>query len=544
MTKFSFLFLLSLFLFLLPAVLSGREARDITSDSFEETSGSGLEIHTNPSGVKVFIDGVERGLTPVLIDNPGNGLHNIRLSRDGYKDRIFNVNLFNASRLIVSIKMEEVRGIAIVSVYRDTDSPELLPLNPLIYANVPDDIKLPIVPSNDNKIFLSLPAGLNTIKVRAFGWEDSSINVLVNEDTVAAVDFFMKPAAFKVENITQSRKCFNPMNPGSLGVTEYRFEVSAPGTGAFKLLDSNNNLVYEKQIEQFNTWTVNITWDGRDSSGVLCPEGVYSVVIEVSGVPEFFNNKIELIFVKTKTEISFSNLIFPLSVDSGISGLTLTPLPHVLAQGSYQFSVNLLFGSFPLSKDAKDAENEFAFPFSIGMRISPFSRLELSTVFDIVPRLKNSAGWGVSGSLKYNILNGDNSIPLAFSLAASYSWTSPNGESPLSPGLGAGFYTPVSVELTNISVAFCPAIYWYGPEGITPVLLLSTGVLYHSGWITSGISIRYEFDFKDNSRSRLLAGLEAFLFPAPSYLFFSFQGGVSFQQSIGWFGGAGIGLIY
>jgi hypothetical protein len=543
MTKLPFL-LLSILFFLLPAAITAREVSDIAGDSFEETSGFGLEIHTNPSGVKVYIDGTERGLTPVFIDNPDTGIHYIRLSLDGYKERILSVNLFNTSRLIVSIKMEEIRGFAFVSVFREADSPEKLPLNPLIYAKVPDEILLPIIPSNDNKILLSLPVGYNTIKVRAFGWNDSSITVLVNEDVTVPVDFFMKPAVFKVDNFTQSRKRFNPMNPGNLGITEYRFEVTTPVTGTFKILDTNSNVVYEKQFEQFNTWTINITWDGKDSAGISYPEGIYYVQIEVSAVPEFVQEKNESILLKLKTEISFSAAIFPLSVEGGISGLVFAPLPNVLPQGSYQFNANLNFGNFLMPKNLQNEEMKFCFPFNIAMRISPFNRFELTTVFNLLPYLKNLAGWGVSGSVKYNILDGSGSVPLAFSLGTSFFWTSRNSEYPLSPGHGAGFYMPFSVELTDFSIPFCPAVYWYGYEEITPQVLLSTGVLYRSGWITAGLSTRYELDFKENAKSRLLTGIEACLFPPPSNLFFTFQSGIIFQQNIGWFGGIGIGLIY
>jgi hypothetical protein len=543
MSKLPFLVLFSTLITFSPAFLSARQVNDITADSFEETSGFGLEIHTNPSGVKVYIDGVERGLSPVIIENPGAGLHHIRLSLNGYKERILNVNLFSASRLIVSIKMEEIRGFASVSVYRETDSPEQLPLNPLIYANVLDEIKLPVIPSEDNKILLSLPAGFNTIKVRAFGWEDLSITVLVNEEAASEVDFFMKPAIFKVDNFTQSRKRINPMNPGSLGITEYRFEVTTPVTGAFTILDANSNVVFEKQFEQFNTWTVNLTWDGRDSSGNFCPEGIYSVLIEVSTEPDFSYDE-KIFIINMKTEISHSTAIFPLSIENGISGLIFAPMPHVLPQGSYQFNANLLFGNFRIPSGAQEGELGFSFPFDIGMRISPFNRFELTTVFNIVPYLNNNAGWGICGSLKYNIIDGNNSVPLAFSVGASYSWASSNGEYPLSPGRGVGFYTPLSVELTKFSIAFCPAVYWYGPEGIIPQILLSTGVHYHSGWITSGISMRYEFDFNENISSGLFTGVELCLFPPPSNLFFSFQGGLVYRESLSFFGGIGIGLIY
>jgi hypothetical protein len=535
--------MLLILLFLLPNTLTARETSDIAGDTFEEIPGYGLEIYTNPSRVKVYIDGVEKGYTPLVV-YPDTGMHYIRLIYDGYKERNFTVNLFSDSRLIVSIKMEEIRGLAMVSVYREKDSPELLPLNPQIYAKAPEGIITPVIPSSDNKILLSLPVGYNTIKVRAFGWKDSSITVLVNENTTAAADIFMSPALFNVENVSQSRKQFNPMNPGNLGITEYHFEVSTPGTGVFTVLDANDSVVYEKQFKQFDTWIQNITWDGKNSQGLLCPEGVYTVLIEASALSEFIQEEDKAFSIEMKTEINYSAVIFPLSTDSGISGLTFAPLPHTLPEGSYQIKANLLFGSFRIPAKNQEDERKFCFPFNISMRISPFNHFELSTFFNIIPQLENMTGWGVLGSVKYNFFDGGGSVPLAFSLGASYAGTNRSGEYPLTPGRGLGFYTPLSLELTNLSIAFCPVIFWHGPEGLIPQLLLSTGVLYRGSWITSGISMRYEFDFEKNTRSKFLAGIEAALFPPPSNLFFSFQGGIVYQQNIGGYGGIGIGLIY
>jgi len=544
MIRLRLIFMPLLLLLFLPGVLTAREAKDILEDTFEEVSGVGLEIYTNPSRVKVYIDGVYRGYTPLVIDNTTPGIHSIRLVQDDYIARSFDVNLFSNSRLIVSIKMVAIRKPVTVSIYREQDSPQQLPFNPQIYADVPDGNTTPIIPSNDNKTLLYLPVGFNTIKIRAFGWEDSNKNIYVEEDNINVVNVYIKPAVFKVENVYQSRKRFNPKNPGSLGIAEYSFEVSAPGMGTFTIQDADGYVVYEKKFEHFDTWVQNITWDGKDSEGVPCPEGVYMVIIEASAPPELIQKEEKPFFIAMKIEINYSAIIFPLSVESGISGLTFTPLPHTLPTGSYQIEANLLFGSFLAPSVSQEDEKMFLFPFSLSMRLSPFNRFELTTVFNITPQLDDIIGLGISGSVKYNFLDGNDHVPLAFSLGASYTGTNSNGEYPLSPGRGIGFYTPLSLELKSLSIAFCPIVFWHGPEGLIPHLLLSTGVLYRGSWITGGISARYEFDFEDNTRSRLLAGMEINLFPPPSNLFFSFRGGVVYQYDISGYGGVGIGLIF
>ena len=66
--RLSILFLV--FIFLFPPLLAARQASDIMGDTFEEVEGRGLEIRTNPTGVTVYIDGVEqRAVTPAIFEN-------------------------------------------------------------------------------------------------------------------------------------------------------------------------------------------------------------------------------------------------------------------------------------------------------------------------------------------------------------------------------------------------------------------------------------------------------------------------------------------
>jgi len=182
-------------------------------------------------------------------------------------------------------------------------------------------------------------------------------------------------------------------------------------------------------------------------------------------------------------------------------------------------------------------------PFKFAMRISPVNKLELTTIFNINPLVENQTGWGVSGSVKFNILNAG-AVPLAMSAAASYSWAGKNGEMPLSPGRGAGLHIPLSLELSNFSIALCPAVFWRGPEGITPEMLLSAGVMYKGGWFNAGLSARSEFNFEDDAKPRTLAGAQIYFYPPPSIFYFSLQGGIVYHDDIRGYGGVGIGVIY
>ena len=527
---------------LLAVNLAAQNPSNITTDSFTETAGTGLVINTNPSNVTVFIDGAERGKTPITFQNMTQGIYNIRLTKDGYKERGFNVTLFNTSRLVVSIKMEEDTGSARITVYRSPESPDDLPLNPHIFVSSSDNASLK--PVNDNTMLINLPIGFHYIRVRAFGWEDASEIITISDNSTVIANIYMKPAQFKLVNAAQSRRRFNPLNSNKLGENEYRVEVTAPGNGTITIFNSGEEIVYNANIGDFDSAIQHIKWNGRDSEGNPLPQGIYTVKIEASGFsPNASDKSAESFTLELKTEVNYSMNIIPLSLESGMSGLTFAPMPHTIPQGSYQFDANIFFGSFFVPEKG----DTLALPLLFNMRISPLNKLELHTGVNVNPYFANDTsggftGWGISGSVKYNFLSIE---LLTLTAGATYSWTGEHGDLPLNPGRGIGAHLPLSVNIDSFSIIFCPSIFWYGPAGYIPSLFLSAGAVYFGNIFNAGLSARCELDFsKDTLKTKVLTGAEVHLFPSPSNLFFSFSAGMTFhEQSIGGYGGFKIGII-
>jgi hypothetical protein len=299
--------------------------------------------------------------------------------------------------------------------------------------------------------------------------------------------------------------------------------------------------VYQENLKPFTTWEQFFSWNGRDSSGNLVPEGFYSILIEAVTPQKLSHNNTEPSSVSLETKIDYSINILPLSLSGGLPGLVFSPLPQVLTAGSFQIEGGIFAGNF------NDEKLFSVLPFEAGIRISPINKLEISSVFNINPRFKSTekTGWGVSGSAKYNILSGSG-FPLAFAAGFSYTWASENGEAPLNPGKGIGIYAPLSLELKNISIALSPGVFWRGPSGSVPELLLSAGILYKGGRHFAGISARAEIDFSEEQiNPKILAGAEWRYNPLSSNMLFSCQFGMWMQgERIGGYGGIGIGLIY
>jgi hypothetical protein len=507
-------------------------------DSIEEVPGQGLSVLSEPSGVTVYLDGVERGLTPLYLDLPG-GEYNVRLHRDGYQERRLKVSLHSTGRLIVSLDMEKARGQVFLILRPGPDAPPAENLDPVIIADG-EFVTGPLV---------SLPVGYRTILVRAFGWKDVSQTVYVEEGKSLYLDIALSPAPMVLDKAAVSRGRFNPRNAGSLGTTEFSFEVSAPGRGWLRIRNSRGETVYSSEERSFTGRVQRISWDGRAADGNFLPDGAYTAHIEaesVSGGPEASRSGVFL-----PVTLDSSLTLRPLTLSSGNGGLLFAPAPEALPPGEFQIEGLLLFGRPPLT-----GRTWRTLPFAVAFRVTPLRRLELTAALNVVPEFDAALSLGASGSVKWVIRETDR-IPLALAAGLSYGWAEEGSATPFGMGTGAQLFFPLEWRLASLgnsagnsafSLLFTPALLWTGDRGYpmeaAPRGLLSGGLLLRQNRISAGISARQEFTFAGTGRGAgpLMLGGEIKLHSA---FVFSLLGGAWFKGSaLGGFGGIGIGLVY
>jgi hypothetical protein len=544
---FLFFFLMFPVCFGFSPALFARNVSDITGDTFEEVEGRGLLIRTSPIGARVFVDGLERGQTPLALDNIRSGNYRIRLIKEGYRERRFTVTISTESRTVISIELEEARGQVLFHIRKGEGSPpeEMLPFNPVVTAGAETAAVYPLAGEN---VLLTLPVGYRTIQVRAFGWEDTLRTVYVREEMITSVTLVMKPAPFIIKRGSVSRSRFNPANSGSLGHTEFRFEVSAPGRGALTVKSQDGSVVYSTALGPFRTWSQSAAWDGRGRNGDPLPRGTFRVFIEAESVPWDGSAPVSQVLI-LETEIDPSLAIYPLSLQGVFAGLLFAPAPAALPRGSFQIEAGLFFG--------KTAPAERAFsglPFDTGIRLSPWDRYELTILLNARPKFGDTAAWGAAGSFKYVFLHSDEGVyPLGFAGGFSYAWAE-DGAAPLGPGTGMGFCFPLSWRFNALTLIFSPGIQWPIPYDLVTRPVVAGGVHYRGSWFIAGLSLKQEFNVSDlksgrDERNRspvfLQAGGEIKLYPPPSNMVFTLSGGVWYNGSeVGGFGGVGIGLIY
>ena len=520
-----------LFLFLIPAALGAQSFNRwhpqffLPGDIIEEREGRGLIIRSNPSGARVFIDGIHRGRTPLHLENLIPGRYIVRLEREGYVDRWVRVTVRDGSTTVLTLGLQQAVGRVFLNVQRPEEPPPgKLPLRPRVTV--------------DGTVFhlglLEIPAGFRTIRVRAFGWEEFSATLLIEQDSFRDLDVNMVPAAFRVSRYSINRTRFFPANAGSLGTTTINFEVSAPGNGTLTVLDSEWNTVYVRSFGPFETWSQSVVWNGRNSRGEMLPDGVYTLVLSALSVPWDNSPAIEDGFV-LNVELDSSRVVFPLTIFSGKSGLLFAPLPALLPPGSFQIDGGLFTGS----------------PFAAAFRVSPLERLETAAALNIIPRQgEGEANFGFGGSVKWVFLNPNEGV-LGAAAGFAYSWAAQGSITSfgLSPGLELFF--PFMLNLGSaFSLVFSPAALWTGddvfPWDPLPRLVTSAGLLTQLQYLSAGISIRQEYNFNGGQAwlPSTMAGIEVKIFP--SNFVFSLMGGIqiidgSVQNG---FGGLGIGMIF
>jgi hypothetical protein len=516
-------------------------ARVVMGDIVEEVEGRGLVVRSEPSRATVFINGIERGLTPFTFETIPSGEYGIRLTKDGYGERWIWVSVRENSRLEVTLNMEAILGILTLDIQRKAGSPppERLPLRPEI--TVDGELK--------NNTILSLPVGYRVVRIRAFGWEETVHSVYIQRDFSQRLRVEMQAAPFSMTGAELRRSRFNPANSGSLGTTEISFNVSAPGTGRIVIENQGGDTVFSRDMEPFTTWSQAMVWNGRDGEGKPLPDGAYKVLALAESLPTDGSRPVERRAELTVVIDSALN-IYPLALPALVSGLFFSPLPDTLPRGSFQIDGSLLFGSAVAAGAPWDA-----LPFAMALRFTPAGNFEMAAALNVTPYFDKEAVNALGGSLKWAFAKPGQGSGFSAAAALSYAWAKAGTLTPFGSPVGIALSIPLSWRLGEVlSLALSPGALWAGEDGYPaeaiPRLLLSGGLLFRQSVFTAGLSLQGRVLMAGTGRENagfgpLMAAGELRFFPPPSTMVFSLLGGLwADRDRFGGFGGIGIGLIY
>ena len=547
------------FLILILCNVLSLPAKTLYQDTYSETDGTGISINSIPSGATVYVDRIQRGVTPLVMDTLGPGTYQLVLVKEGYEKRSVRVSLAEGKHLDVTLVLTKAMGHLIINLERASSAPgpEKLPLLPELFV---DDVAV-------SSTYLKLPVGFHRIRVEAFGWEPVERTVMIFEDTTQTLTVVVQPATFRITEFRTERQRLNPYNPGLLGSTDLAFSVSAAGTGSLTIVDSRNNSVFEYQFAPFTKRSQRFAWNGRDTGGVILPDGMYRIILSATSIPYDESPPVRIV-EEIPIIIDSSLLIRPWSITSGLSGLLYLPISETLGQGSFQMSTRIAAG-FPFG-----AESAFtSVPFSVGFRFSPLKlwELGLSGEFDAS---RSPGANQFSLAIRRSLISVSSLVPFSMSLDVSYtlaeisplvdpssiSWSGSQGGIrlglplfvPFGPGIGAGF---------------SPALLWPmdrngSGSDMLPSLELGAGLARMAETITAGFSTKMIWQGSDHRGDNAadtsvpitvgpwtlgpaFAAVELHWFPRPSVFVFNLAGGLwYYNEQVGGFGSLGFGIIH
>ena len=422
-----------------------REDAPLRSDASDDDEGggsffgalvsqeedSGLRIKSTPSGAHVYLDNRYMGITPLTIDDIDPGQYTITIKKYGYYSESVWIR-YSGDYESYYFDLEEITGFLKVQ----TDPPDA----EIRY----DSVWLPA-----NRMH-ELAVGSRTIRVRAFGYEETSRQVQINERQVTELSVTLERAQFDISALRSNRTAFNPRNAGLLGSARIHFQVSTYGRGRAEILDSQGQTVFSLDLGRFDTWQQSFQWDGRGSDGAPLPDGGYTVRIEGTGEQAGEQDSAELgLLIDSSIVLRFRSLW------SGSAGLLYAPCPEILPAGSLQVSSLVLVHASGSGSDAV-----IRAPLNLGVRsgIGPRNLFEVdASVGGIVGYIDETVSlpWFVSAAFKASLLRPTGTFDLSSAAQVKFTYQNAHTDT-LANFRGLSVGLPGGVHLGPVSLLFTP----------------------------------------------------------------------------------------
>jgi hypothetical protein len=498
-------------------------------------AGRGLRITTEPEGAKVYVDGIERGQTPLVLEDIIAGTHTIRLTRDYYEDWERSVSFSAGALLSVSVDLVPAKGRLDLTL---TDSASGLPVEApkdraagfelYVDGNLYDNYSRS---EGAAPLILLLPEGRRTILVRLFGYNEAKTTVLVERGRPLDIQLMLEPAKLQISKLKSNRKSFNPANSGALGSIILYFSVTRAGFGRLTVTDEGGETIFRENFGEggsenaeipFKSRNQAVIWDGKDSNGMNSGAGVRTLNVEVRETAfddesPYSPDVVSAVSASLPVTLDPSAETYPLSIAGGMAGLINAVHSRTLPSGSFQMEAALLAGAFGGGEEAFSS-----LPFALGFRFAPLSNFEIGGAVTITPQFGGKVYVGAALSAKKELWRAKKFIP-GIALGISGGWI--NGKAETEQGLlaGAGLTGAFSWDLPSaFSLLFSPGLIWTGEGGYpgeaAPRAVLGGGLLWRRSFAVAGISLRSLYAFAGGERgfSPLKISAELRLYPPPS----------------------------
>ena len=422
-----------------------------SSDTNPEQTG--LEVQTTPSDAQVYLNDSFIGDTPLLYTDFQAGSYKITIRKRGYYENVRWLNLDPTAYTILQTDLAPKMGYIVIS-------------------STPSNAEITIDGEQYQAGVQQVPVGHHVVRVREFGFEDWTRDIIIQENQTVQLNAQLVKAPFRISGLATSRRVLNPANPGLLGKLTVSFEVSTYGSGAATITDSAGKQVFNRAFPQFTQREQSFTWNGRDASDALLPDGSYTIHLQgrenASSPPSS---------EEVTVTIDRGAFVGIRSMLSGTSGLLFSATPEVLPPSSYSF------GSLAIAHiEAAGA----IVPVQLYLRAVPYPGIEIDGQGTMQLTSAGNVPYSVGASGKFSLIrpSSQSGFQAAVSVKATYqsgttadTLTNFSGISlgaPIEYRFGPAalvlmpevIAAPYPASYSSSSSAFAPTFWGYGRGGV------------------------------------------------------------------------------
>lgn len=426
-----------------------RREREKEGTTRPTSRTTGLMITTTPWGVRVYLGDKYLGTTPLLLEGSTRlkliGRHELTLSINGYYSKKVWIE-YSGATASFHFAVDRISGF-------------------LQFVDVPPhaEIKFGSSWSPVGRRY-ELAVGSQSFRIRAFGFQEGSIAVDIQEGRTTVLPIDLKETDFTISNLEADKPAFHPRNSGLLGSVRIRFRVSGPGSGRAVIVDSRNRIVMSHSFSTFTTGEQGFNWDGRDQQGVPVPDGTYTVRIQAEGTRGEKRKSADI-----NLKIDSSMVPRFRSLWSGSAGLLYAPTPEILPSGKFQVSSGIL-----VHASSGADEPIVRIPVNFAMRAGLADLLELDT--SIGGNIAFSSDmlylpWFVTAAFKASLLRIPGNLALATSAQIKLTYRSVHTDT-LANSCGLSLGLPAAIHWGSFSLLFSPELIFspytvsYDPDEI------------------------------------------------------------------------------
>jgi len=313
------------------------------------TWAPGLEIVADVDDAEVRLDGEKVGRTPWESDAVSPGAHRVALSRVGYAEVEFRIVLGSDRRTTVEIRLRPDDGT-------------------LVLENLPEGARVRV----DGEILegptIDLPAGRRSLEVSTFGWETRSATVEIQSSRETRWRYDGSPAPFELDALRVRPRRLSADDPRGFRL---EWTATAPGSAEIVISDAEGRDIDRIPVD-VDAAECRADWAPESRRGL---QGGYGVRIDGLGDDGRIDSAESSLVVDDRVART------PRIGAASRPGLFYAPGTAVLPPGSWQVSTGAGAALAPA-----DGAAGRAFPFTVGLRVSPATRWEIDARFGVTVR--------------------------------------------------------------------------------------------------------------------------------------------------------------